>query len=108
MTPEELGDLLRNNIPANYFYIARAPYSVKGTTAYNIFFNTRLPNSRLSTSHIANQDVFTTMSMINNRLTPIKFERPVLIDEYSRTISPNSTFNFIDLAGDFLTGEKTL
>ena len=108
MTAKELLVKLRKNVPANYFYIARTPYSVKGIQVYSIFFNTRIPNTRISTSTIAHQDVFNTIGLQNNKLRRFRTERPMLLDEYTKSIIPNSIFNFIDLAGEFLTHEKTL
>lgn len=107
MNINELKDWIKKNIPVKYVYISRAPYFIKGSQAYNIYYNSRMPNIKLSLSHIQNQDVFSNMITMGGTVKSVRFERPILIDNYTKPLYANSVFNFIDLAGDFLTKIET-
>ena len=99
---------IENNIPAKYVYISRNIYTVKGVPMYLVYYNSRIPNTKISKSVIAKQHTVTIQGMFGTTIQDIRFEPPLLIDEYSREIRPNSILVFIDIAGGYISKPNTL
>jgi len=108
MTAAEFKNSLKGRIPANYLYISRNMYSVKGLVIYLVYFNSRLPNVKISRSVVNKQHTLRVHSITGSQLTPAHFTVPVSLEDYSREIRQNSLIIYTDLAGDYMGSPNQL
>lgn len=108
MTAEEFKQQITGQIPAKYLYISRNMYSVKGIPIYLIYFNSRIPNVKMSKGVINKQHTLKVKEITGRRMGRVSFSAPLLLDEYTREIRDNSLVLFIDLAGSYISRENSL
>jgi len=108
MTNDELKVIVQQIVPVKYIYIQDVPYATKGLRTYNIYFNSRIKNAKLSLTSIDNQNIFLTYRISGESISALSAHNPILLDEYTRPILDNSILNLIDLAGDYLASDKNL
>jgi len=104
MTAQQFKEYLSSRISGiDYFYISRNLYSVKSVPIYIIYFNSRQPKSRVSSSLISQQNIMNIMVSQDKKLHDLEFSYPVLLEQYTREIRENSIVIMIDLAGEALS-----
>jgi hypothetical protein len=108
MTANEFKASIEDKIPSKYIYISRNMYTVKGVPIYIIYFNSRIPNSKISLSSINQQHALKVQGLFGNTSKSLEFDNPILLDEYSKEIRPNSIVIFADLAGNYISKPNLL
>jgi hypothetical protein len=109
MTSAELYDRIKPKIPAQYIYISENLHVMKGVPLYLISFNSRIPNTKISRSTVKNQFILKAKGLFGgNHLLPLSFSPPILLEEFTRPIRPNSIMLFLDLAGTYVGHDNTL
>ena len=83
-------------------------YATKGVPIYLVYYNSRIPNVKISKSMIKKQHILNVESMVGNHPSPLAFEMPLLLREYSKEIRTNSILIYIDLAGSYMGRENAL
>jgi hypothetical protein len=102
MTLEQLKEFVARNVPSRYVYISSNPYTAKGVAVYNLYYNSHLSSSKLNSSTVENQRIFSSFLMTSSFPSQLSFSPPMLLDTYTKPLKPNSIVNFIDLSGQFL------
>lgn len=108
MTGLDLYNEVKDHIPSEYLYISKNLYTVKGLPFYTIYYNSRIPNSKLSPSAINYQNISTTTAFSNSKMKIIENSKPILLQNYTREIRTNSIIQYIDLAGDYMSDPNSL
>ena len=76
MTVNDFKSSIEGKIPAKYLYISRNMYSVKGIPIYLIYFNSRIPNTKISRSVINKQHTLRVQDVVGRRMGPVHFSMP--------------------------------
>ncbi len=108
MRADQFKDHIQGKIPAKYIYISRNIYTVKGIPIYLLYYNSRIPNSKISRDVVKRQHVLKVRALFGETIRPIQFESPLLLDEYTKEIRPNSITIFVDLAGSYMSKDNNL
>jgi hypothetical protein len=103
MTSTKFKKLIEGKIPAKYIYISKDNYGVKSVPIYLIYYNSRVPNSKISTDSVSHERVFHGLKFNGADLQNLTFSAPVLLENYNSEIRANSLIFFVDLSGNFMS-----